>query len=103
MQTVSSDEQHVLQVGIGGGMHGNRLDAHLAAGAQNTERDLAAIGDDDFVEHVAPACLFVPALVDDEQRLAILDGFAVLYAYGLDHAGDVRLDLVHHLHRLDDA
>ena len=32
-------------------MHGDGLDAELAAGAQDAERDLAAIGDDDFVEH----------------------------------------------------
>ncbi len=32
-------------------MHGDGLDAELAAGPQNTEGDLAAVGDDDFFEH----------------------------------------------------
>ena len=44
-------EQHVLEVGVGGGMHGDGLDAELAAGAQDAQRDLAAVGDDDLVEH----------------------------------------------------
>jgi hypothetical protein len=32
-------------------MHGDRLDAELAAGTEDSKRDLAAVGDDDFVEH----------------------------------------------------
>jgi hypothetical protein len=32
-------------------MHGHSLDAELATGTQDAERDLAAIGDYDFVEH----------------------------------------------------
>jgi hypothetical protein len=38
-------------VGVGGGMHRDRQDAELLAGAQHPQRDLAAIGDEDFVEH----------------------------------------------------
>jgi hypothetical protein len=38
-------------VGVGGGMHGDRLDAHFAAGALDAQRDLAAIGDQDLLEH----------------------------------------------------
>src|SRR5688572_801050 len=41
----------MLEVVVGRGMHGHRLDAELAAGAQDPERDLAPIGDYDFVEH----------------------------------------------------
>ena len=37
--------------GIGGGMNRDRLDAHLSGGALNTQRDLAAIRDEDFLEH----------------------------------------------------
>src|ERR1051325_7229774 len=40
---------------------------------------------------------------DLEQRLAILDRGAVLDEDRDDRAGDVGLDLVHQLHRLDDA
>ena len=43
-------------VGVGGGMHRDGRDAELLAGAQHPERDLAAIGDQDFIEHgVCPA------------------------------------------------
>jgi hypothetical protein len=38
-------------VGVGGGVHGDRLDAHLAAGAVDAKRDLAPVGDKDLVEH----------------------------------------------------
>ncbi len=44
-------ETHMHGIRIGGGMDGDRLDAHLAAGAMNTERDFAAIGDQDFFKH----------------------------------------------------
>ena len=44
-------EPHVHGVGVGGRMHGDRRDAELLAGAQHAERDLAAIGDQDLVEH----------------------------------------------------
>src|SRR3954465_15478918 len=40
---------------------------------------------------------------DLEQRLAVLHRRAVIDEDGDDLAGDVRLDLVHQLHRLDDA
>jgi hypothetical protein len=38
-------------VGIRGRMHGHRRDAEFLAGAQDAKRDLAAIGDEDFIEH----------------------------------------------------
>ena len=41
------------RVGIGGGMHRHRAYAELAAGAQHAQRDLAAVGDQDLVEHQA--------------------------------------------------
>src|ERR1044071_431843 len=43
------------------------------------------------------------SLGDLEQRLAVLDRRAVLDEDSHDRAGDVGLDLVHQLHRLDDA
>ena len=46
-------EPHVHGVGVGGGMHRDRRDAELLAGAQHPERDLAAVGDENFVEHRA--------------------------------------------------
>ena len=44
---------HVQRVRIGRGVDGDGLDAHIAARADNTDRDLAAIGDEHFVEHEA--------------------------------------------------
>src|ERR1017187_10504788 len=44
-------QQHVLEAGVRGGMHRHGLDAQLATGAQNAQRDFAAIGDDDFFQH----------------------------------------------------
>ena len=38
-------------VGVGGGMHGDGGDAELLGGAQDAQRDLAAVGDEDLVEH----------------------------------------------------
>jgi hypothetical protein len=39
------------RVGIGGRMHRDGRNPELLAGAQHPERDLAAIGDQDFVKH----------------------------------------------------
>ena len=51
MQTDLVREQHVLEAVVGRGVHGDRLDAEFAAGAQDAQSDFAAIGDDDLVEH----------------------------------------------------
>ena len=45
---------HMHGVGVGGGMHRHRRDAELLAGAQDAQRDLAAVGDEDFIEHFVP-------------------------------------------------
>ena len=44
-------QQNVLGVEIGGRVHGDRLDSQLAAGSQDAKRNLAAVGDDDFLDH----------------------------------------------------
>ena len=44
-------EPHVHGVGIRGRVHRDRRNAKLLAGAQHPQRDLAAVGDQDFVEH----------------------------------------------------
>jgi hypothetical protein len=38
-------EHHIFRIGVGLGMHGDGLDAQLPAGALDTQRDFAAIGD----------------------------------------------------------
>src|SRR3569623_1399145 len=50
--------------------------------------------------NIAPPAL---ARLDGEERLAELDRLGVLGVDLGDHPVDVRLDLVHQLHRLDDA
>ena len=64
-------EPDVHGVGIGGRMDGHGGDAQLLAGAQDAQRNLAAVGDQDFVEHGS-------ASFDDHQRLAVFDRLAVL-------------------------
>ena len=46
-------EPHIHRIGVGGRMHRHRLDPHLAAGAMNAQRNLAAIGDQHLLEHQA--------------------------------------------------
>ena len=48
-------QAHVHQIGVGLGVHGDGLNVQGLAGAQNAQRDLAAIGDEDFVQHVGAA------------------------------------------------
>src|SRR6185436_10925739 len=46
---------HMHGVSVRGRMHGDRSDAELLAGAQHTQRDLPAVGYQDFVEHREPS------------------------------------------------
>src|SRR5690606_5250909 len=67
--------------------------------AKDAHRDLAAIRDENLFEHRGD----VLRLADFEELLPELDGFAVLDEDVDNRPGDVRFDLVHQLHRLDDA
>jgi hypothetical protein len=42
-------------IGIGGGMHRNSRDAEFLASAQNPQGNLAAIGYENFIEHIVLA------------------------------------------------
>ena len=44
-------QQHMLEVAVRFGVHRDRLDAQLATGAQDPERDLAPVGDQDLLDH----------------------------------------------------
>ena len=44
-------ELHIFRLSIGLRMHDDRLDAQFAAGALHPKRDLAAISDQDLLEH----------------------------------------------------
>ena len=46
-------EAHVQRFAVGLRIHGDRLDAEFAAGADDAQRDLAAVGDQDLLEHAA--------------------------------------------------
>src|SRR5258706_7104336 len=46
-------EAHVQRARVGLRVHGDRLDAELAARANDAQRDLAAIGDEDLLKHRA--------------------------------------------------
>ena len=68
-------QAHVHGVGVGRRMHRDRGDADFLAGALDPERDLAAVGDQDLVEHRSSR--LSRTLFDDRQRLAELDRLAV--------------------------
>ncbi len=42
---------HILGVAVGLGIHGDRLDAHFAAGTLDAKGDFAAVGDENFFKH----------------------------------------------------
>ena len=44
-------QAHMHRLGVRGGVHRDRVDAEFAAGPLDAERDLAAIGDEDLLEH----------------------------------------------------
>ena len=46
---------HVRRARVGVGVHRDALDAELAAGADDPERDLAAVGDEEPADHRDPA------------------------------------------------
>ncbi len=50
----------VQRLAIGVGIDGDRLDAHLARGLDDAAGDLAAIGNEDFLEHypLAPCLIW---------------------------------------------
>ena len=90
-------QAHVFGVAVGLGIHHDRLDTQLAAGALDSERDLAAVGDQDFFEH---GCA---GLFNGQQRLPVFHRLAV-FAQDLDDlARLVGLNFVEDLHGLDDA
>jgi len=95
-------ERHIFCVAVGFRVNDDGLDAHLATGALDAQRDLAAVCDQDLVEQLV-GLSGQPTSRDDKQRLAEFDGLAIFGDDGFDRAARVRFDFVHQLHRLDDA
>ena len=85
---------HMHRVRIGGGMDRDGCDAHFLAGPVDPERDLAAVRDENFLEH---------SLLDPHQRLAEFDRLSVADENLGDLAGNGGGDGIHRLHRFDDA
>ena len=90
-------QSYVHQIPIRLGINRHGANAQLLAGAQDTQGDFAAVGNDNLFQHE------MPPLNDGEQRLIELNRFAVFHKDGINGAGLVRFDLVHHLHGFDDA
>ena len=94
-------EAHVERVAVGLGVDGDRLDAELAAGRDDPQGDLAPVGDEDLLEHRRAATL--------ARRIAnSVSPYSTGWPFSTGRPSttspvDVRLDLVHQLHRLDDA
>jgi hypothetical protein len=92
-------------------MHHHSADSHLTASALHSERNLAAVGDQDLFEHgrieVRRRCgrgTFLSMLLfNDEQRLAVLHRLPVLDQDLLNRATDLGFNFVQQLHRFDDA
>jgi hypothetical protein len=77
-------------------MHGDGLDAQLAAGAQDAQGDLAAVGDDDLFRAWRGYSMMNSGWPNST-------GSPFLASMAVTVAGLVGLDLVHHLHGFDDA
>ena len=75
-------------------------DAELLAGAQDPERDLAAIGDQDLVEHRGARAPVRYSMITSGSPYST--GWPLPTKMAVTHAGLGRRDVVHGLHRLDD-
>src|ERR1700678_1376317 len=84
-------------VAIGFRIDGHGLNAQILAGTDDTNGDFAAIGDEDFLEHVTLT------RTNGEQRLSVLHWAAVFHQLGHHGPRDLRFDFVHQLHRFNDT
>ena len=89
-------------------VHGDALDPELAAGPDHADGDLAPVGDEDPLEHgTGPGSDRVERAgarrLELEQELPVLHGRCVLDADRPHDGVCLGLDLVHELHRLENA
>ena len=85
-------------ISVGGRVNRDGRQTHLLAGPVDPEGNLAAISYQYLVKHVSSLAAF-----HFEQWLAEFDGFSILNQDLDNLACDVRFNLVHHLHRFNDA
>ena len=101
----------LARIRIGVRINGDGLDAEAARGGGDTAGDFAAIGNQDFLEHELGRRFWMiwalwAALFPwpyREQVLSVLDGLPIIHQLLNDLAGDISFDLVHQLHRLNNA
>ena len=91
-------EAHVQAVAVGLRVDGDGPDAQVLAGADDAEGDLAAVGDQNLLEH---ACDQAGRMANSASPYST--GWAFWTKLADDGAGDLGLDLVHQLHGFDDA
>ena len=90
MQIASSASWTGQGLAVGLAVGDDRLDAERPAGAQDAQRDLAAVGDEDLAEHRSgvPGRRRAVAELDDDELLAVLDGVARLHEARADEPVD---------------
>ena len=113
---IGKTDMQGVAVGFRIDRHG--LDAKFPAGAKDSKRNFAAIGDQDFSEHFTEKgslekghpdkrsrarSLLLAMRVDAEEGLAIFHRMPIFNEDPHHLARHIRLDFVHQLHRFDDA
>ncbi len=97
---------HVQRIPVRLRIYRHRLDAQLPARSQDAQRNLAPIRDQNLSKHWPRRWILALLLavgMNAEERFAILDRLPVFHQDANDFAGHFRFDLVHQLHRFDDA
>ena len=94
---------HVQSIRVGGRVDGDRLHAELVQRADDANRDLAPVRDEDALEHQRTVEGAAVDRLELEEELAVLDRLGVADVDRADDRLDLRLHLVHQLHRLEDA
>ena len=103
MQTARSASRTCSASRVGGRVDGDRLDAELVQRADHAHGDLAAVRDEHAREHQTASSGCAPTGSSSNRSWPNSTGSRVLDVDRADDPVRVRLDLVHQLHRLEDA
>src|SRR5581483_5390647 len=82
--------------------HRNGLDPKLFTAEDDPEGDFSTVRNEYFSEHISNSCSPLP-LPDGVELFSVFHGLTVLDEDADDFTRNVRLDLVHELHRFDNA